>query len=173
MTSSNGNIFRVTGLLWGNPPATDGTPPLPPHPAKGQWRGACFVWYAPEQTAEQNNRDAGDLRRHRAHYDVAVMKKQPCGRRSSVIYDLKYAPCFVAICSLWFTLLRSLIRRGYTLYTLIARFMRPTWGPSGADRTQVGPMLAPWTLLSGYLYIFLRVAIPGREPCFVYSLSLV
>ena len=32
--------------------------------------------------------------------------------------------------------------------TLIARFMGPTWGPSGADRTQVGPMLAPWTLLS-------------------------
>ena len=28
--------------------------------------------------------------------------------------------------------------------------MGPTWGPSGADRTQVGPMLAPWTLLSGY-----------------------
>ena len=34
---------------------------------------------------------------------------------------------------------------------LIARFMGPTWGPSGADRTQVGPMLAPWTLLSGCL----------------------
>ena len=31
----------------------------------------------------------------------------------------------------------------------IARFMGPTWGPSAADRTQVGPMLAPWTLLSG------------------------
>ena len=29
--------------------------------------------------------------------------------------------------------------------------MGPTWGPSGADRTQVGPMLAPWTLLSGYI----------------------
>ena len=27
--------------------------------------------------------------------------------------------------------------------------MGPTWGPSGAGRTQVGPMLAPWTLLSG------------------------
>ena len=25
----------------------------------------------------------------------------------------------------------------------------PTWGPSGTDRTQVGPMLASWTLLSG------------------------
>ena len=33
--------------------------------------------------------------------------------------------------------------------TLRARFVGPTWGPSGADRTQVGPMLAPWTLLSG------------------------
>ena len=32
---------------------------------------------------------------------------------------------------------------------LIARFMGPTWGPSGADRTQVCPMLVPWTLLSG------------------------
>ena len=27
----------------------------------------------------------------------------------------------------------------------------PTWGPSGADRSEVGPMLAPWTLLSGVL----------------------
>ena len=26
--------------------------------------------------------------------------------------------------------------------------MGPTWGPSGADRRRVGPMLAPWTLLS-------------------------
>ena len=36
---------------------------------------------------------------------------------------------------------------------LIARFMGPTWGPSGADRTQVVPMLAPWTLLSGHLVV--------------------
>ena len=35
---------------------------------------------------------------------------------------------------------------------LIAGFMGPTWGPSGAYRTQVGPMLAPWTLLSGCTY---------------------
>ena len=35
--------------------------------------------------------------------------------------------------------------------SLRARFMGPTWGPSGADRTQVGPMLAPWTLLSGMI----------------------
>ena len=35
------------------------------------------------------------------------------------------------------------------LTTLITRFMGPTWGPSGTDWSQVGPMLAPWTLLSG------------------------
>ena len=33
--------------------------------------------------------------------------------------------------------------------TLIAKFLGPTWGPSGADRTQVGPMFAPGTVLSG------------------------
>ena len=35
----------------------------------------------------------------------------------------------------------------------IARLMGPTWGQPGDDRTQVGPMLAPWTLLSGTLYL--------------------
>ena len=44
--------------------------------------------------------------------------------------------------------------QGQTLHmwkdiTLIARFMGSTWGPSGAERAQVGPMLTPWTLLSG------------------------
>ena len=42
---------------------------------KGQWRGALklsliCVW----TNAWVNNRDAGDLRRYRAHYDVIVMK---------------------------------------------------------------------------------------------------
>ena len=39
--------------------------------------------------------------------------------------------------------------RGSGLLTLLARFMGPTWCPFGADRTQVGPMMAPRTLLSG------------------------
>ena len=33
----------------------------------------CFLWSAPEQMVWVNNQDAGDLRRHRAHYDVTVM----------------------------------------------------------------------------------------------------
>ena len=43
-------------------------------PHKGQWRGALIIslicaWI----NASVNNRKAGDLRRHRAHYDVIVM----------------------------------------------------------------------------------------------------
>ena len=43
-------------------------------PHKGQWRGALmfsliFVW----RNGWVNNREAGDLRRHRAHYGVTVM----------------------------------------------------------------------------------------------------
>ena len=35
------------------------------------------------------------------------------------------------------------------LATLITWFLGRTRGPSGADKSQVSPMLAPWTLLSG------------------------
>ena len=48
--------------------------------------------------------------------------------------------------------------------SLIARFMGPNWGPSGADRTQVSPMLAPWTSLLGSVLIlggcFKKMIIP-------------
>ena len=33
----------------------------------------CFLWSAPWINGWLNNREAGDLRRHRAHYDVIVM----------------------------------------------------------------------------------------------------
>ena len=35
------------------------------------------------------------------------------------------------------------------LTSQIAKFMGPTWGPPGSCRPQMGPMLAPWILLSG------------------------
>ena len=37
------------------------------------------------------------------------------------------------------------------LSTQIAKFMGPTWGPPRSCRPKMGPMLAPWTLLSGHL----------------------
>ena len=36
----------------------------------------------------------------------------------------------------------------HNAHALIARFMGTAWGPPGDDRTQVGPMLVPWILLS-------------------------
>ena len=61
MTSSNVNIFRVTGHLCG-----EFTGP--------QWRGALMfslicVWI----NGWVSNREAGDLRRYRAHFDVTAM----------------------------------------------------------------------------------------------------
>ena len=43
-------------------------------PHKGQWRGALmFSLSCASINGRVNNREAGDLRRHRAHYDVTVM----------------------------------------------------------------------------------------------------
>ena len=43
-------------------------------PHKGQWRGALmFFLFCALINGWGNNRDAGDLRRHRAHYDVIVL----------------------------------------------------------------------------------------------------
>ena len=65
MTSWNGNIFRVTGRLCGE---------FIGDPHKCQWRGALMfslicVWISDWA----NYREAGDLRRYRAHYDVIAM----------------------------------------------------------------------------------------------------
>ena len=70
MTSSNGNIFRVTGLLcW------EFTGPVN-SPHKGQWRGTLvFSLICACVNSWANNRDAGDWRHHRVHYDVIVMNK--------------------------------------------------------------------------------------------------
>ena len=43
-------------------------------PHKGQWRGALiFCLMSAWINSQVNNREAGDLRRYRAHYDVIVM----------------------------------------------------------------------------------------------------
>ena len=46
-------------------------------PALSQWRGALmFSYVCAWMNGWVNNREAGDLRRHRAHYDVTVMSHQ-------------------------------------------------------------------------------------------------
>ena len=72
MTSSNGNIFRVTGPLCG-----EFTGPGD-FPHNGQWRGALMfslIWVWINDWV--NNREADDLRRHRGRYDINVIL-YPC-----------------------------------------------------------------------------------------------
>ena len=75
MTSLKGNMFRVTGFCAGNSPVTAGIHRSPVNsPHTDQWRGAfmfSLIWAW--TNGEVNNQDAGDLRRHRTHYDVTVM----------------------------------------------------------------------------------------------------
>ena len=47
------------------------------------------------------------------------------------------------------TALASNLLHNVTKATQIARVMGPTWGSPGSCRPQMGPILAPWTLLSG------------------------
>ena len=71
MTPSNGNIFRVTGHLWGNAPITGGSP------QKGQWRRVLVFYLICTWTDVcTNNRTTSDLRRHRAPRDITVMLPQ-------------------------------------------------------------------------------------------------
>ena len=66
MTSSNGNIFRVTGHLCGEFPGE--------FPTQRPVTRSFNVYFDLRINGWVNNREAGDLRRHHAHYDVIVMK---------------------------------------------------------------------------------------------------
>ena len=66
MTSSNGNIFRVTGHLCGE---FTGHRWIPVTKARALVFSLIRAWIS----GWVNNREAGDFIRHRAHYDVIVM----------------------------------------------------------------------------------------------------
>ena len=90
-----------------------------------------------------------------------------------VAFDLSTITWFVNIhlrsffaMNTWFALTRAIMDRGLCTGnsadwpracstkrnpTQIAWFMGPIWGPPGSCQPQMGPMLAPWTLLSGKL----------------------
>ena len=67
MTSSYGNIFRATGPLWEESTGHRWIPLTKASDAE-LW---CYLWSGHEQTVEQTI--DGDLKRHRANYDVTVM----------------------------------------------------------------------------------------------------
>ena len=60
-------------------------------PHKGQWRGALiFSSLCARINGSENNGDAGDLRRHRTHYDVTAMQKNMvCSITTTMIFKRK------------------------------------------------------------------------------------
>ena len=101
MTSSNGNIFHVTGPYTGNSPATC------EFPAQRPVTRSFDVFLPLAQNKRLHNREAGDLSRHCAHYDVIVIVPQhTCGaychskishEHSSRAKSGIYCACFSAV----------------------------------------------------------------------------
>ena len=69
MTSSNGNILRATGHLCGEFTGGRWIPRTKASDAE-LW---CFSLICASINGWVNNREAGELKRHRAHYDFIVM----------------------------------------------------------------------------------------------------
>ena len=76
MTSSNGKIFCVTGPLCGELTGHRWIPLTKASDAE-IW---FFLWSVPWINGWVNNREAGDLRRHRVHYDAIVMELADASR---------------------------------------------------------------------------------------------
>ena len=68
MSSSNGDIYRVTGRLCGEFPGHR----CITHTKASDAELWYILWSAPWKKGWANNREAGDLIRHHAHYDVIV-----------------------------------------------------------------------------------------------------
>ena len=97
MTSSNGNIFRVTGPLCGE--FTGHQWILITNASDAElW---CFLWPVPWLNGWVNNREAGDLRRNRAHCDVIVMDyRSACESAVNMGESKKYwTPCSTQQCN--------------------------------------------------------------------------
>ena len=68
MTSSYGNIFQVTNLMWGNPPVTSGFPSKRPATRSFDVSLIC-AW----TNGWAYNRDVGELIRHHDYYDAIMI----------------------------------------------------------------------------------------------------
>ena len=69
MTASNGNIFHATGPLWWESTGHRWIPLTKASDAELLMLFLIWAW----TNVWENNRDAGDLRRHLTHYGVTVM----------------------------------------------------------------------------------------------------
>ena len=121
MTSSNGNIFRVTDHLCGEF--------LVNSPHKGQWRGALmFSMVCALINSWVNNREVGDLRRHRTHYDVIVMSIFYCNSLPQNIMSQSTDGSDFLFCRLlWSTTISTILSTARDAYIDSINTRRITW----------------------------------------------
>ena len=97
MTSSNGNIFRVTGHLCGEFAGHRWI-----HHTKASdaelW---CILWSAPWINGRVKNCEAGDLRRHRTRNHVTIMSQTLSSQRTLHIYPSQVSLGESHVGSLW------------------------------------------------------------------------
>ena len=138
LTSTNWNIFHVTGLLCLESVNS---------PHKCQWhRALMFLLSAPWMNGWVNNREAGDLRCHLTHYDVIVML---CKNYVSPVIQqwIYHSQAWSHLCSDIFLIFVVYSCQDNPDSKVHGANMGSTWVLSA----QMGPMLAPWTLLLGKL----------------------
>ena len=105
-------------------------------------RSAMWMWWT-LNTYGRCNHSVGVLSTHQLHGKWKVyLKLSRSNGVGLMAMALCYCPNMIYVQIVFFTIVA-------TAPALIAGFMGSTWGLPGADMTQVGPMWATWTLLSG------------------------
>ena len=112
---------------------------------KGQWRGASvFSLICVRMNGWVNNREAGDLRRHRVHYNVTVMQGNCLDP-----FDSNSRPCDSAqsyICV--FVCVRTYVRMYVLVFT---DWCKMSWYQVVKDRHVTKAMFYPCLLISAIL----------------------
>ena len=88
VTSSNGNIFCVTRHLCGNSPVTGEFPPQRPLTRSFDVFFFIYAWI----NGWVNNGEAGDWRRHRAHYEFSNYDITPIAIRNQLWWNFSFLP---------------------------------------------------------------------------------
>ena len=94
-------------------------------PCIGQWRSALLFPYICDWRSWVNNREAGDLRRYRAHYDITVMYDIQVIVNQINVYNLS---CMLVSHSSWlicFVQILSMIKWDWDIMTTIFRLVFP------------------------------------------------
>ena len=181
MTSSNGNLFLVTGLCAGKSPVTGEFPTQKPvtrsfevffdllliNQLSKQWRRWWFETLSPSLWRHCNEIfpsiavELGGMEArlrlgmlHQVFWPVGLMLSVPVAYGIHTRWMLEMTNTAIIVpfaIALW----------SVRIPPLIAWFMGPTWGPPGTDRTQVCLMLARWILLSGSVGFMLYIQFNG------------